>query len=90
MTLPIFDEIDYLTLETEYGKSIPEVSRHMNENLVECVCGRRYRYAILEGELGIFLEPKKARVACPFCGSTDWVSIKAHSGDFFNATWTRA
>jgi hypothetical protein len=90
MALPIFGESNYTALEAEYGMSIPMVPRNMNENLVECVCGRRYRYAILEGELGIFLEPEQARVACPFCGSTEWVSIKAHSGDFFNATWTRA
>lgn len=89
MTHPIFDELNHRALEAEYGMSIPMVPRYMNENLVECVCGRRYRYAILEGEQGIFLQPKQARVACPFCGSTEWVSIKAHSGDFFNAVMTK-
>ena len=89
MTIAPFDEIDYLTLEAEYGTPIPMVPRYMNENLVECVCGKRYSYAILEGEQGIFLEPKQARVVCPFCQSTDWVSIKAHSGDFFNAEWRK-
>lgn len=82
----MFHEAAYKELLAAEGKFVKTVERRMNENLVECVCGELYMYAIFEGCKGIFVLPGQARVACPFCGSVEWVSIKAHSGDFFNAT----
>lgn len=70
------------------GESVYQVCRPANENLVECECGKLYSYFIFEGYLGIFLEPAKARIVCPFCGSVKYKSIRAHSGDTFNASLT--
>lgn len=70
------------------GEPVYQVCRPVNENLVECECGELYSYFIFEGYLGIFLEPKRARVVCPLCGSVKYKSIRAHSGDTFNASLT--
>lgn len=88
--MTIFEDSLYDELISADGIPVVEVPRRMNENLVECICGKLYIYPILEGEFGIFLQPEKARVVCPFCGSAEWRSIRAHSGDFFNAEWTKA
>ena len=86
---PVFDEADYERLVARDGTPAQEVPRRVNENLVECVCGKLYYYPIFEGAWGIILTPNRAGVRCPFCGSQDYRSISAHSGDFFNATAMR-
>ena len=85
-TMTIFEDSLYDELISADGTPARDVPRRVNENLVECTCGKLYMYAILEGAWGIILLPEEAGVRCPFCGSTDYVSIRAHSGDFFNAT----
>ena len=88
--MPMFDDSLYDDLVSADGTPVRDVPRRMNENLVECVCGKLYMYTILEGDHGIMLLPKEARVCCPFCGSVEFVSIKAHSGDFFNSSLSAA
>jgi hypothetical protein len=89
MTLPVFDQADYEALVAMDGTPAVEVPRRMNENLIVCICGKMYYYPILEGVEGIMLPPEKAGVCCPFCGSQDFVFLSAHSGGFFNATWSK-
>lgn len=86
MTLPMFHEKAYLELRAADGTPAKEVSRCPNENLVDCVCGKLYRYPILVGSWGILFVPAEAGVCCPFCGCTAFKSIRAHSGAFFNAS----